>query len=62
MLHERMLQAGRDRRQAEHDLYAAVLEASERENATREFLARELGVGTQTVQDWVNRARQDRDG
>ena len=44
------------------ELALAVLDICEREGVSRSQVARALGVGTSTVQGWVNRGRQLRAG
>lgn len=40
------------------ELAVATLRASEEEGASRQQIAQALGVGTSTVQGWVDRGRQ----
>jgi DNA-directed RNA polymerase specialized sigma24 family protein len=47
---------------AANELAVAALDICEGEGASRRLVAEALGVGTSTVQGWVNRGRQVRRG
>lgn len=57
-LFEKKQRADETARRAADELAAAVLRACEEEGATRAWVAEALGVGTSTVQGWVERGRQ----
>jgi transposase len=54
----RRRQLERESSAAADRLAVAALKASEDEGASRSEIAKALGVGTSTVQGWVNRGRQ----
>jgi DNA-directed RNA polymerase specialized sigma24 family protein len=58
MLHRRHLRAVQAEQAAKDALALAAFEACEREGASRRGIARILGVGSTTVNDWIERGRR----